>query len=203
MVSHPVHLLDQMGNVSLSTFVPFCAFQTQLGISKPFTFLPDSPYPVCKSFVPVDLHGQLCYSIRVNMTGKNRKKGGLVLVLDMNNDRSLNFGHSSRPKFEKDHTKMRFAARYREVAKNNAKIHIQLLTPFDEIGGGSYKMTSVKKVKGTEAFLDMQESERECRLGRAEGCQKGKMYEQCKCVPWELKSIQVICLALQNLLLSF
>ena len=203
MVSHPVHLLDQMGNVSLSTFIPFCAFQTQLGISKPFTFLPGSPYPVCKSFIPVDLHGQLCYSIKVNMTGRNGNNGGLVLVLDMNEDRSLNFGLSSQPTFEKDHTIMRLDERDQEDAKNNAKIHIQLLTPFDEIGGGSYKMTSVKKVKGTEAFRDMQESERECRHGKAEECERRKLYEQCKCVPWELKSIQVICFALQNYSLSY
>ena len=196
MVSHPVHLLDQMGNVSLSTFIPFCAFKTQLGISKPFTFLPDSPFPVCKSFIPVDLHGQLCYSIKVNMTGRNGNNGGLVLVLDMNEDRSLNFGLSSHPTFEKDHTITRLDERDQEDAKNNAKIHIQLLTPFDEIGGGSYKMTSVKKVKGTEAFLGMQEGERECRHGKAEECEKGKMNEQCKCVPWELKSLQVICFKL-------
>ena len=193
MATHPPHLLDQLNNTHPSTFVPFCAFQTQLGISKPFTLLPNSSFPVCNSFNPVALEGQLCYNVKLNMTGLKGKNGGLVLVLDMNEDRALSFGVSTHhPEREKDLTKLRLEDQDEEDARNSAKIHLRLLTPFAEFGEGSYEMTSVKNVKGTKAFLHMQESERQCRYENAEECGNRKVFEECNCVLWELQPIQVI-----------
>ena len=202
LVSHPPHLLDQKSTTSPSSFIPFCAFQSQLNISEPITFLPNSIFPVCNSFTPVALNGQLCYNIKVNMTGRNGKDGGLVLVLDLNEDRSLSFGSLSDSEDEEDFT-LHLDKRNQD-AKNNAKIHLRLLTPFAGVGGGSYQLTSVKNVKGTDAFLDMEESERQCVHERIEECQNRKMYKKCKCVPQEFQSIQVVSLfCLQNHFLSF
>ena len=128
------------------------------------------------------------------MTGRNGKDGGLVLVLDLNEDRSLSLGSLSASEDEEDFT-LHLDKRDQD-AKNNAKIHLRLLTPFAGVGGGSYQLTSVKNVKGTDAFLDMEESERQCVHERTEECQNRKMYEKCKCVPQEFQSIQVVSLFL-------
>ena len=196
LVSHPPHLLDQKNTASPSSFIPFCAFQSQLNISEPITFLPDSSFPVCNSFTPVALNGQLCYNIKVNMTGRNGKDGGLVLVLDLNEDRSLSFDSLSHSEAEEDFTMWRLDERDQD-ARNDPKIHLRLLTPFIGIGGGSYHMTSVTKMMGTESFLAMQEKDRRCVHEKAEDCQNRKIYEKCGCFPWELQSIQVIFLVLQ------
>ena len=114
------------------------------------------------------------------------------MVLDMNEERSLSFESSPHPEIEKDLTKLRLEDQDEEDAKNSAKIHLRLLTPFAEFGEGSYEMTSVKNVKGTKAFLHMEESERQCRYENAEECGNRKVFEECNCVLWELQSIQVV-----------
>ena len=126
------------------------------------------------------------------MTGGNGKNGGLWFVLDVNDDRSLNFGSPSLPEYAEDPTQMGLDSKDQEYAENDLKIHIRLLTPFAKVGAGSYKMTSVKNVKGTDAFLGMEESERQCRQEKAEECKNRKIYEKCNCVLWELASMQVI-----------
>ena len=105
---------------------------------------------------------------------------------------SLSFDFSTNLKSAKNYSTLRIDNKEHKEAKNNAKIDIRLLTPFAEVGGGIYKLDSVKNVKGTEAFLDMKESERACNHEKAEECKNRKMLEKCKCVPWELKSIQVV-----------
>ena len=144
MVSHPPHLLDQMNTTSPSTLIPFCAFQSQLNFSKSSTFLPNSPFPVCNSFTPVALNGQLCYNVEVNLTGRNGKDGGLALVLDLNEDRSLSFDSLSHSEAEEDFTMWRLDER-----DQDAKIHHRLLT----LLGLVWKLSN-------DAFLDMDSRQR-------------------------------------------
>ena len=191
MVSHPPHQLDQMNGTTPSTFIPFCAFQTKLGIFKPFTVLPNSSFPMCTSFTPVAMGGQLCYNLKLNMTGRNGRNSGLVLVLDMNEDRSLSFDFSYHPEIPKDDTVLRLDEVRQDDVSTKAKVYIRLLVPYVQFGGGSYQMTSVKSVKGTDAFLGMQENERKCKHEKTEECENHKIYKKCSCVPWELQSVQV------------
>ena len=193
MVSHPPHLLDATNTLSPSAFIPFCAFKSQLGITKTFnnaTLLPNSLFPMCNSFTPVALGGQLCYNLKLNMTGRQGKDGGLILVLDLNEDRSISLDLSDHPEVN-DPSLLLQDEKNHEEAKKDAKIHIHLLAPLKGFGGGHYKMTSVKKVKGTKAFLDMPEIERQCKHERNEECETRMIEEECKCVPWELQSVQV------------
>ena len=54
-VSHPPHLTSTWS----SAFIPFCAYKTDLNISKnPFT-LPGITFPLCSAFLPTILEGQL------------------------------------------------------------------------------------------------------------------------------------------------
>ena len=87
VVSHPPHL---MSGSAVSAFIPFCAFEGQLRISESLSRLPNLTFPICQSFVPTSLDGQLCYKLQVNRTTKgSENREGLVLILDMNEDRSL------------------------------------------------------------------------------------------------------------------
>ena len=124
------------------------------------------------------------------MTGGQGKNGGLILVLDLNEDRSISPDLSGNPEFE-DPSLLLQDEKNQEGATKASKIHIHLLTPFEGVGGGHYEMTSVKNVKGTIAFLDMPEGDRQCRHERREECETKLINEECKCVPWELQYIQV------------
>ena len=106
--NHPVHILDMNGQVSRSSFIPFCAFGDEL-IGSVFDGF---DMKVCNIFKPKLYYDQLCYetdlqelkdSNKVNLM--NQLELGLTLVLDYNEDRqiknSLNFtnGPKSRKKF--------------------------------------------------------------------------------------------------------
>ena len=75
--------------------------------------------------------------------------------------------------------------------KNSGKIHIKTLSSFKAFGSGSYRMTSVKKVKGTSDFLAMSSVDKKCSLEDYEECRRRSTFETCQCVPWELRQIQV------------
>ena len=125
------------------------------------------------------------------MTGRQGKNGGLILVLDKNEDRSISPDLSEHPEEDKDPSLLLQDEKNQEGAKKAAKIHIHLLTPFEGVGGGHYEMTSVKNVKGTKDFLNMPVVDRQCSHERREECETRMINEECKCVPWELQSIQV------------
>ena len=91
LASHPAHLVSKDNStVFPSALIPFCAFNTRLGISDPVTLLPGEKFPVCNSFLPTSLEGQLCYKLTLNRTSYTGRRNGLVLLLDINEDRSVN-----------------------------------------------------------------------------------------------------------------
>ena len=89
--NHPVHILDQYGNLSPSSFIPFCSFGGKKGIMG--KRIDGFSTPVCNSFVPKLFNGQLCYEVdlenfKTNLTNiRKGLKSGLVLVLDINKER--------------------------------------------------------------------------------------------------------------------
>ena len=188
-MNHPAHLLDSKNDSLTSAFIPFCAFNGQLGISNSFSPLVGGSFPVCTSFNPVALDGQLCYKINLNnVTSKNRRADGLILILDLNEDRLVPLG------LEEDdgqsNTKFTFNPKDRG-AKKAAKLHINSLSSFKGFGAGQYKMTSVKKLLGTEDFLSMPDNTRNCKLENYEDCRRRELFQKCNCTLWELRSIQV------------
>ena len=85
-ISHPVHILSTQN----SAFVPFCAYKTNLNFSKNSLTLPGLTFPLCSSFLPTILEGQLCYKLTVNDTSSGQgKRNELMLLLDYNDDLSL------------------------------------------------------------------------------------------------------------------
>ena len=84
-MSHPPHLTSSWS----SALIPFCAYKMDLKIFKECHTLPNITFPLCSSFLPTILEGQLCYKLNLNMTSGQRKKNELMLILDYNEERSL------------------------------------------------------------------------------------------------------------------
>ena len=84
-VSHPPHLTS----VWSSALIPFCAYETNLNISRNRLSLPGLTFPLCSSFLPTILEGQLCSKLTLNTTSGQGKRNELMLLLDYNEERSL------------------------------------------------------------------------------------------------------------------
>ena len=84
-VVHPPHWTFTWS----SAFVPFCAYKTNLNISRSRLAIPGISFPLCSSFLPTILEGQLCYKLTLNTTSGQGKRNELMLLLDYNEERSL------------------------------------------------------------------------------------------------------------------
>ena len=90
MSTHPVHVVNENGNLSPSAFIPFCQFGDSvslLGIK-----IDEFDIPVCNAFKEVIHFDQICYEIDLQdyLTREEISKGlrtGLALLLDYNEDR--------------------------------------------------------------------------------------------------------------------
>ena len=67
-----------------------------------------------------------------------------------------------------------------------AKIKIDTISNYAGFGGGSYKMTAVKRMTTTSAFLDMPYKNRGCNVEFFEDCRTRRLLKACNCVPWEV-----------------
>ena len=72
-----------------------------------------------------------------------------------------------------------------------AKIHIDTLSSFKGFGGGTYKMTMVKKMTATEDFLKMPPGGRKCEVERYEECRARKIIGKCNCDSSAIFGVQV------------
>ena len=87
---HPVHIFDREGNISPSSFIPFCSFGNDMKImGKEVNGFND---PVCKSFEAKIRNDQLCYEVDLEkykdeINIKEQLESGLVLILDYNLER--------------------------------------------------------------------------------------------------------------------
>ena len=86
--NHPVHILNEKGNFSPSSFIPFCYFgDTFIGVS-----IQEFEIPVCNIFRPRIYLDQLCYETNLQELKDSQKIGkqlekGLTLILDYNEER--------------------------------------------------------------------------------------------------------------------
>ena len=175
----------------LSAFIPFCAYSTNLMISGSELWLPNISFPLCSSFRPTILEGQLCYKLRVDRMSGKGKTNELMLLLDYQEDLKI------FPKFEEEnnnHTKKRTTISLDTIEKmqrEEAKIQIGTLSYDKGFGEGTYKMSVVKKMTAKSAFLEMPMKFRKCQVEPFEECRTKALIDRCRCVPWELLPLQV------------
>ena len=90
--NHPIHLVSNAGNYSLSAFIPFCAFGGDMSLVGTQNHLFE--VPVCNRFQAKILN-QLCYEIDLNSFENQENiekqlKSGFAFVMDYNEDRQIN-----------------------------------------------------------------------------------------------------------------
>ena len=88
--NHPIHILNNEGKFSPSTFIPFCSFGDKFIGAETEEF----PIPVCHIFKPKHYFDQLCYEtnlqeLKDSKNLRNQLEFGLTLVLDYNEERQF------------------------------------------------------------------------------------------------------------------
>ena len=188
LMNHPPHLESTWG----SAFIPFCAYTTDLNFSKNTIDLPGINFPLCSSFLPTILEGQLCYKSTLKELSGKGKRNSLMLLLDFNQELSLNA--SSLDENSKTRPSKKLINYDNEIEGQqgrNAKVHIDSLTPFEGFGEGLFTITDVKRMTATDDFLKMPLKDRKCNVELYEDCKTRRLLEECNCVPWEIPEFQV------------
>ena len=185
-MSHPPHLNSRW----TSSFIPFCAFKTHLNISGKSEALEGTDFPLCSSFLPTILEGQLCYKLTINKLSGQGKENELMMLLDYNEDRSLQISCIKNDTAKSNKT-LNFGTATESAQGASAKIQIDTLSPYVAFGGGIYKMTVVKRLTAKEDFLNMPLDDRNCEVELYEDCRTRKLLEECDCVPYEVPGFEV------------
>ena len=97
VINHPVHILNNEGNFSPSSFIPFCSFGEEF-IGE---IINDFDIPVCNIFKPKHYLDQLCYETNLQEQKDSLKidkqlEKGFTLVLDYNEERQISYKNSSK-----------------------------------------------------------------------------------------------------------
>ena len=184
-MSHLPHL-DGAGT---SALIPFCAFKSDPAISENPRWIQGLSFPGCSSFQPTILEGQLCYKLQLNRTSGVGKRNQLMLLLDYNEDLSIQPPlNRSRPLLNPLSLDMENSGDEEDM---KAKVQVNTLSPIIGFGGGSFKLTDVKRMTTSDDFLKMSLDERECEVELYEDCRTRNLLQECGCVPQEMTTVQV------------
>ena len=78
------------------------------------------------------------------------------------------------------------------ASEHSPRIVVNTLESISDYRAGRYGLTALKKMTGSESFLDLPDETKNCDIERLETCQARKYIEeiqaQCGCVPWALSS---------------
>ena len=185
-LSHPLHIIALEGYKSASAFIPFCFYQSEAIISEQQPSHRNISFPICSSFKPTFLEGQLCYKLDHQMHSGQGKKNELMLLLDYNSDLSI-----MPPTISAGIKSRNFYLDTLDSEESEAKIRVNTLSHVASFGGGSYKMTAVKRMTTKPDFLKMPLKDRNCEIEEYEDCRTRHLVERCDCVPVEVPGYQV------------
>ena len=191
MSNHPVAIYDEKGQIQPSALIPFCSFGAKMMGPE----VPNMTYPVCNIFKPTVYEGRLCYQVdvqkRFGQTVFEGKESGLMLLIDVNSERSIDITTHDEDKNDDASVRDVYLGQARTKNKNRdvASIHVGTLAQFTGYGSGDYALTVIKQMTGTENFLAWPQDKRKCALEKYEKCQmKGFLKEsmKCGCSPFQL-----------------
>ena len=176
---HPIHMApNENGNLPPSALVPFCSYQGNfLGQNRPEL----GNVTMCDIFKPIILEGQLCYSLdsaklRANHT-KSGRSNGLFLLVDPDPYKPLIGTNEEGVDIE-------------TTKQVSFTVHIHSLAAFTANGAGSFAISNLKKMTGTESFEKLSDAQKKCQVHSRQECQNLKYLEQvvgnCGCLPWVL-----------------
>ena len=99
ITNHPVHIIDENGELSPSAFIPFCQFGKNMSIMN--VKLDLFSMPVCTHFKDKIFYDQLCYEVDVNRFQDKFTEQDLKLGLSMLVDTNFNRRYSFIEKHDK------------------------------------------------------------------------------------------------------
>ena len=131
----------------------------------------------------------MCYALNINkISTKNVKSGlkyGLVLIID-----PIEKEQKRETKTRDDITSLNFESI--QYSGSSAKIHLNTLAGFTGYRAGSYAMLGLKKMTGTDSFMELPDSTKKCKTETFEECNVVRyiteVQKQCGCLPWGLNS---------------
>ena len=183
-MSHPPHLTSSWS----SAFIPFCAYKTDLSFTKNMIELLGITFPLCSSFLPTLLEGQLCYKLTLKEETSHGKRDSLVFLLDYNEALSLQTSFPEKDTLAIPSKKFIFN---KVESSQLATFQINTLSAYRGFREGVFTMTNVKRITAKEDFLKMPLKDRKCNVELREDCRTRKLLEECNCVPWDLPEFQV------------
>ena len=183
-----------------SAFIPFCSHATNVATSGH-----RSSFPACNIFKPVIMEGQQCFQMVMDRNEQTRagKDGGVLILLDTYNDRSVSpmlqkrAGSSIEDEtvtsIKMDPAKQvqmkikEFTKKRLRGSDSGSKVFIQTLQGFTVFEAGSYVIRNIKKMSATTNFLGMDVKHTKCQAEPIEECLMRSYIEavtaDCKCVP--------------------
>ena len=114
-----------------------------------------------------------------------------MLLLDYNEDRSILASLGQTEDLDSTEMDTLNMDATESLQAKEAKVHIDTLSSIKGFGGGTYKMTAVKRMTVTDDFLNMPLEDRKCEVEDNEDCRTRKLLEECNCVPWKILPTQV------------
>ena len=152
----------------------------------------DLPFTVCDKFQPTVLEGQLCYSIDMSFIHTEKSKAfknsyGLLLLLDPGKLEGIKEKVTNQGP-EKKIVSLNLDPS--DTYDNSASISINTLQRFTDYRAGSYGLSVLKKMIGTDSFLALPNNIKNCQVETFEECQAQRyleeVWKECGCVPWAL-----------------
>ena len=87
--NHPVHLVDNNGNLFPTALIPFCSYSNSMSVMGEKISQFDAP--VCNSFKPKIIKDQLCYEVDPNMYRDKVLSDKLSITLFINHNEDRHF----------------------------------------------------------------------------------------------------------------
>ena len=115
-----------------------------------------------------------------------------MLLLDYNEDRSINASLDTTEDVDFGKIKTLSMDDTESLQNKEAKVHIDTLSSFKGFGGGTYKITVVKKMVVTDDFLKMPVENRKCEIKPYEECRRRRLLKHCICVSFQALGVQVV-----------
>ena len=121
-------------------------------------------------------------------TGKTEagKGSGLVIIIDI----GIQNSYDTQSKDSKEENLNLLALLSSGVDASSARIYLNTLSSYSDFRAGSYALTALKKMTGTESFLKQTDSKKKCRIQALEDCRSknliNRVLKECSCVPWAL-----------------
>jgi hypothetical protein len=135
----------------------------------------------------VVLAGKACFALNPEgLQPESGEKTGFFLMLDPIPTTQTNLRAH-------EETNKREIFSSRSSQEMLASVHLSTLTQYTDSRGGSYALTGLKQMAGSDAFLAQDDDVKKCSLERFEVCQTRRYLEraleECGCLPWALTPV--------------